>query len=226
MLIYFLFLTRAAFMKIAIILLLLFASPVAAQEEQEPPFTAENPLAALHDELKRVLVGANLPFTTEQENAVVLMVEERRRASEDLFGALMSFQSGPTGGQEADRLRSAIEWMRNEFNSRIQGYLTPEQLAVWSRFEASIGRSSSGAVEGARGRRPPAQTQYVRINNNAFTAEDLQYRFQGFGGHGFQGGGRQGVAAGVVVRVKRKSSSAAALARITATHSSCSKTTP
>lgn len=191
-------------MRIAIILLLLFASPVAAQDEAASS-AAENPLTALNDELKRVLAGANLPFTTEQEQAVVLMVEERRRASEDLFGALMNFQSGPTSGQEADRLRSAIEWMRNEFNSRIQGHLTPEQLAVWSRFQASTGRASSGAVDGARGRRPPAQTQYVRINNNAFTAEDLQYRFQGFGGPGgggggfpggggpgFQGGGRQG----------------------------------
>jgi hypothetical protein len=37
------------------------------------------------------------------------------QASEELFGSLMDFSACPTQGQEADRLRSAIEWMRDEF---------------------------------------------------------------------------------------------------------------
>jgi hypothetical protein len=57
-----------------------------------------NPLAKLKDELTQVLATANLPFTEEQERAIVLMMEDRRQASEDLFGNLMNFQAGPTRG--------------------------------------------------------------------------------------------------------------------------------
>ena len=92
-------------------------------------------MAELKDQLKRVLDEATLPFTDEQEQAIILMMEDRRKASEDLFGDLMNFSAGPTQGQEADRLRSAIEWMRGEFSSRLQNFLTPEQLAAWSRFQ-------------------------------------------------------------------------------------------
>ena len=91
-----------------------------------------NPLAELKDELKRVLADAGLPFTEEQESAVAIMMEDRRRASEDLFGDLMNFQAGPTRGDDADHLRSAIEWLRTEFLNRLQDYLTPQQLAAWS----------------------------------------------------------------------------------------------
>ena len=94
-------------------------------------FFLSSPLAILKDEVQRVLEEARLPFTAEQERAVVLMMEERRRASEDLFGGLMDFRAGPTQGQDADRLRSAIEWMRNEFLARLQNYLSEEQLAAW-----------------------------------------------------------------------------------------------
>src|SRR5438093_2836420 len=98
-----------------------------AQEHQALP---ENPLAQLKDEVKRVLAEAALPFADEQEKAIILMMEDRRKASEELFGDLMDFSAGPTRGEESDRLRSAIEWMRNEFLSRLQDYLRPEQLAI------------------------------------------------------------------------------------------------
>ena len=72
------------------------------------------------------------------------MMEDRRRASEDLFGDLMNFQAGPTRGDDADRLRSAIEWMRTEFLNRLQDYLTSQQLAAWgadqTRRQSIIGR--------------------------------------------------------------------------------------
>ena len=166
---------------LVVILLLLFATPLTAQE---PPSDAENPVTALKAEVERVLVDAALPFTPEQDRAIVLMLEERRRASEDLFGGLMDFRSGPTTGQEADRLRSALEWMRQEFISRLTDYLTPEQFEAWSRSY-----SASTAPEVA-GRKPLAETQFVRINNNAFTAEDPFYRFGPFfGGPGFGSGG-------------------------------------
>src|SRR3990172_3923973 len=130
---------RGASMRVVILVLLALASPVLARQQpsatQSPLAAAANPLAELKDEVQRVLADARLPFTEEQERSVVLMMEDRRQASEDLFGILMDFRAGPTQGQEADRMRSAIEWMREEFLKRLQDYLTPGQLAVWSRYQ-------------------------------------------------------------------------------------------
>src|SRR5690349_25066100 len=122
-------------MPAVILILIILASP--AQAQQTPAASpriiagAANPLTELKEEVQRVLADAKLPFTEEQERGIVIMMEDRRTASEDLFGNLMDFQAGPTRGEDADRLRSAIEWMRQEFLKRLQDYLTPEQLAAW-----------------------------------------------------------------------------------------------
>src|SRR5437867_7905891 len=162
-------------MKVAILVVLLSASPLIAQQT-----SGANPLAELKDEVKRVLAEANLPFTEEQERAIVIMMEDRRQASEDLFGELMNFQAGPTRGDDADHLRSAIEWMEGEFLKRLQDYLTPEQLAAWVAYRESEGeRNTSRSQDNLVpvGNSQQARTQYVRINNNAFTAEDGPFRF-------------------------------------------------
>ena len=163
-----------------ILCLLLRATPTIAQDS--PP-DAANPLAQLKDELVGVLAVADIPFSEEQDRAITLMLADRRRASEDLFGGLMDFSAGPTRGEEADRLRSAIEWMRNEFLSRLQDYLTPGQLAAWSLYVETSGLAGTtpgeeGVPTGGQG----SQTQFVRINNNPFTAEDPSYRSRRGGG--------------------------------------------
>src|SRR5262245_2013370 len=173
----------------SIFLILTFAATLIAQQAADAPqgliSAAANPLAELKEEVKRVLMDANVPFTEDQERAVVLMMEDRRQASEDLFGDLMNFRAGPTQGQDADRLRSAIAWMREEFLKRLQDYLRPEQVSAWnSYYEAATRQAVQRAEEGSLPTRDQqAQTQYVRINNNAFTAEDGPYRF-GQGGKG------------------------------------------
>src|SRR5713226_3158651 len=150
------------------------ASPMPVQQAATPPqgivAAAANPLAELKEELKRVLAGARLPFTEEQEHGIVIMMEDRRAASEDLFGSLMDFQAGPTRGDDADRLRSAIEWMRQEFLKRLQDYLTAEQLGAWTAYRGTSPTPQKSAQEvPARARQSrEAETQYVRINNNAF----------------------------------------------------------
>jgi len=150
---------------------------------QQPAAGSANPLAALKDEVARVLADAKIPFTEDQDRAIVLMMEERRQVSEELFGQIMDFSAGPTRGEQNDRARDAIEWMNADFRSRLQEFLTAEQLAVWNRFDAAR-NSKEVAVESRRpAAREAEQTQYVRINNNAFTAEDSTYRFgQGGGG--------------------------------------------
>src|SRR5262245_23229378 len=94
--------------QIATVLAILVLSSSADLLAQEPLNGTENPLAVLHEEVGRVLGEANLPFSEEQSQAIILMMEERRKASEDLFGDLNNFQAGPTRGQESDRLQSAI----------------------------------------------------------------------------------------------------------------------
>jgi hypothetical protein len=173
-----------------VLLIVLLAGPLVAQQTPAQPqgliAAAANPLAELKDEVKRVLADAGVPFTEDQERAIALMMEDRRQASEDLFGDLMNFRAGPTQGQDADRLRSAIEWLRGEFLTRLRDYLRPEQLSAWNSYYET--KTRPGAERSDENRAPgrqneQAQTQYVRINNNAFTAEDGPYRF-GQGGKG------------------------------------------
>jgi len=146
--------------------------------------TSSNPLVTLKDEVQRVLLEAKHPFTDDQERAIVLMMEERREVSEDLFGEIMDFRAGPTQGERGDRARDAIEWMRNDFLTRLRDFLTSDQNAAWSRhLEASATQRNTVAVAAAGASPRQQQTQYVRINNNVFTAEDVTYRF-GQGGAG------------------------------------------
>jgi hypothetical protein len=162
-------------------LLVALANPMLAQQtptsSQGIIAAAANPLAELKEELERVLTEAKLPFSGEQERGIVIMMEDRRAASEDLFGSLMDFQAGPTRGEDADRLRSAIEWMRQEFLTRLQDYLTPEQLRAWTVYRDTLSTAPVQEERQTTGQNREAQTQYVRINNNAFTAEDGPYRF-------------------------------------------------
>lgn len=173
-------------MRVAV-LLLLFALPAAAQDQSsaQRSLTTENPLATLKGQLMRVLADADVPFTPAQEDAIVLMMEERRQASEAMFGDLMNYSDGPRSGIDAERLQSAISWMRNEFLTRVKDYLVPEQLEAWNTAQAAAAAEAAATAEAAPAtaapRRAAAQTQYVRINNNRFTAEDANF---GIGGGG------------------------------------------
>jgi hypothetical protein len=178
-------------------LVLLLAAPVSAQEDLA---TDDNPLAALKADLTRALAAAEVPFQEEQDRDITLRMEDRLQASEALFGGLMDFRGGPTSGQQAERLQSAIGWLRNEFLTRVNDYLTPDQLSVWNGYRSSADATAGSGIETPATQRPQ-QTQYVRINNNRFTAEDVQFQggggtFQGnFGGNfnpNFNGGNNRG----------------------------------
>src|SRR5438874_13668097 len=116
-------------MKVAILVVLLSASPLIAQQT-----SGANPLAELKDEVKRLLAEANLPLTEEQERAIVIMMEDRRQASEDRFGDVMNLQAGPRRGDDADHLRSALAWTEGESRRRLQGYLTRRRRAAWAAY--------------------------------------------------------------------------------------------
>src|SRR3954468_24622352 len=137
-------------LKRVLIMLLLLSATVFAQD----PAKDSNPLIELRDELKKVLSDASFPFTEQQDKAIALMMEERRQASEDLFGQLMDYRSGPVQGQQQDRAVAAIQWMQAEFKKRLSGVLTPEQTAVWDRHEKEKAATTEKTAAAA-----PAQSQ-------------------------------------------------------------------
>ena len=151
-------------------LVLLFAIPVFAQE----PTKDKNPLIELRDELKQTLADAGVPFTEEQEKAIALMMEDRRQASEDLFGQLMDYRGGPVQGQQQDRAVAAIQWIEGEFKKRLGSYLSKEQMAAWESHE-KVKAATSERAGAAPPPAAPQQTQLIRINNNMFTAEGPCY---------------------------------------------------
>ena len=148
--------------------MLLLATPLLAQESAKE----QNPLVELRDQVKKVLADASVPFTEDQEKSIALMMEDRRQASEELFGQLMDFRNGPVSGQQQDRAVAAIQWMQAEFKKRLNGFLTPAQSSVWEKFEGTL---ATAATANGAAPPPPQQTQLIRINNNMFTAEGPCY---------------------------------------------------
>jgi len=164
------------------VVLALFVSgtPLGAQDG-EGRLTTRNPLDVIRDELVQVLDEASVPFDPAQEAAIILVLEESRQASEQLFGNVMNFSGGPPQGDEVERAMAGIEWMNNEFRQRVRAYLTAEQLEVWDAHLSSTAvELESGAPTAGSSR-----VQQIRINNNAFTAEN------GNGGSFNSGGGVQ-----------------------------------
>jgi hypothetical protein len=101
---------------------LLAAAPLAAHEA---PTAGDNPLAPLKADVVRILADAELPFESEQDRALTLMMEERLQASETLFGGLTDFRSVRRAVRRRNVWQSAIEWLRGEFLTRVNDYLTP-----------------------------------------------------------------------------------------------------
>jgi len=153
---------------LALLMLMLLAMPSAAQEGQG--LLTRNPLDDILDELRELLSGAGVPFGRQQETAIVLALEESRLASEQLFGNVMNFSSGPPRGENVERAQAGIAWMNDDFRRRVRAYLEPGQLEVWEEFlEGSAAESAESADEAGGASR---QVQQIRINNNAYTAEN------------------------------------------------------
>ena len=119
------------------------------------------------------------------------MIEDRRQASEDLIGQLMDFSGGPVQGNQLDRAVAGIKSMIDEFRKNLRESLTGEQLAAWETYEAGEGvqvldqmikRLTGGSTA-------KQETQFMRITNNAFTAEHGWYNGQAVSSEVVQRGG-------------------------------------
>ena len=122
---------RALLTRVGLTAAILFLAAACAAEQDSSKIFTRNPLDEIRDELMMVLEAAGVPFTAEQQKSVTFVLEESRRASEQLFGSVMDFSSGPPQGEQLDRAMAAIKWMNEDFAKRIRNYLTPEQLAAW-----------------------------------------------------------------------------------------------
>ena len=142
---------------------------------QEPVSSAENPLAQLKDEVKRVLEEAQLPFNEEQEKAIVLMMEDRRKASEDLFGGLDGLQCRADAGSGSRPAAFRHRMDAKRIHRPASGLSAARATRGLEPYQERQARTAATA-EAAEARNSRRQTQFVRINNNAFTSTEAPTR--------------------------------------------------
>ena len=102
-------------MRIALIALsvAVTAGPVFAQDGEG--LLVQNPLDEIRESLADTLEAAEVPFSDEQVEAIALVMDEQRRATEDLFGQVFNFSGGPPQGAQLDRALAGIAWMTEAF---------------------------------------------------------------------------------------------------------------
>jgi hypothetical protein len=153
----------------------------------------QNPLDELRTALTDALDEAGVPFTAQQVQQIALVMDEQRRATEQLFGQVLDFSNGPPQGAQLDRALAGIAWMSEAFLDNVDTVLTPEQNEAWT--QARIGGDVPAAARLGEDGQPQQQARggssqqiaQIRINNNPYTAETLTGAF-GFGGGGRGGG--------------------------------------
>jgi len=154
------------YLRQLVLLIVLTALPANAQ------LVTQNPLDQLKEQLAEVLAEASVPFTPEQEGQVALLVEEQRQASENLFGEIMDFSNGIPEGAERDRALASIQWIHDEFRSKLPDYLTIDQRAAVEEFE-SQGGTLAARIEGVEeAGTEVSQIQQIRVSNNTFNVEN------------------------------------------------------
>ena len=159
----------------------------------------QNPLDEIRNSLADTLEAAEMPFTEAQVRQIALVMDEQRRATEELFGQIFDFSGGPPQGAQLDQALAGIAFMSEAFLEDVDDVLTPEQGDAWlqARMEGTVPASArlgeDGAPPARRGGGTSGQIAQIRINNNPYTAETLTGGFGGFGGgRGGGGGGRGG----------------------------------
>jgi hypothetical protein len=123
-----------------LLLLIALLVPAAAAAQ----VTTTNPLDDMKARVSQLLHEAGVPLSDEQNRQLVLVMEDQRRVSERLLGAMMDFSGGPVRGADRDRALAGVQWMNEAFASTLEGILTPEQNRIWSEYRAAEVRASGG----------------------------------------------------------------------------------
>ena len=105
----------------------------AALAGQERGMVVQNPLDEIRDALAATLDASGVPFTEAQVQTIALVMDEQRRASEELFGQVLDFSGGPPQGAQLDQALAGIAWMSEAFLSNLDDVLTQEQSEAWMR---------------------------------------------------------------------------------------------
>ena len=163
------------------LLIVVTAGSVFAQEREG--LLVQNPLDEIHEALAGTLQAAGLPFSDEQLEAIALVMDEQRRATEDLFGQMFNFSGGPPLGVQLDRALAGIAWMTEAFLDNVDEVLTPEQNTAWlrARMEGTVPErarldADAEAASASDGAGTSSQISQIRINNNPYTAESRAFR--------------------------------------------------
>jgi hypothetical protein len=154
-------------MKLALVtfLYVLFTTSAFAQ------LTARNPVDELKDEMTQALQNAQVPFSTDQERQLALLIEEERQAAENLFGVTWDFSNGPPQGEQRDQALAGIKWMYEELKKKLPAYMTGAQKAAWEKHEGRM-TSDGPATEAPEPRgSSKGKIQQIRVTNNAFNVE-------------------------------------------------------
>ena len=166
----------------AIVCGLLIVMSVDSVLAQEPSgLLVQNPLVAIRDALASVLDEAALPFTEAQVQQIALVMDEQRRATEELFGQVFNFSGGPPQGAQRDRALAGIAWMTEAFLDDVERVLTSAQSAAWlqARQEGGVPervRLDADAPDApAGGAGTSSQVAQIRINNNPYTVENRTF---------------------------------------------------
>ena len=157
----------------------LCASTVLAQDGQG--LLVQNPLDEIRDALAATLDEAEVPFTPDQVEEIALVMDEQRRATEELFGQVFNFSGGPPQGAALDRALAGIAWMTESFLTSLDTVLTESQNDVWmqARLEGAVperARLDPDSVAASGGAGSSSQIAQIRINNNPYTAESRAFR--------------------------------------------------
>ena len=182
--------------RIIVVTLVSLVLATAAFGQQGEGLLIENPLDEIRSALAEILEDSGIPFTKDQAQAIALVMDEQRRATEELFGQVLDFRGGPPRGAQLDQALAGIAFMSESFLESLEPVLTPEQNEAWmaARLEgavpegAQIGAEAGGVAVGGGG--TSDQISQIRINNNPYTAETLAQG--GFGGRGRRGRGGGG----------------------------------
>ena len=170
----------------------------SAFAQEQSGLMVQNPLDEIRDALAGTLEDADMPFTEDQVQAIVLVMDEQRRATEELFGEVLDFSAGPPQGDQLDEALAGIAWMSEAFLENVDEVLTPEQSETWmsARTAGDVPESArldgAGDAEGGQGRGGAGSSEQIaqiRINNNPFTTESLGNRGGFFNGNFNRGRG-------------------------------------
>jgi hypothetical protein len=132
--------------------------------------TARNPVDELKEQVTEALVLAGVPFTTDQERQLALLIEDARQAAENLFGETWDFSQGPPQGEQQDQALAGIRFMYDQLHSKLPAYMTAVQRGAWESYQSEQGVAlySGDSEDTGTG---SGRIQQIRVTNNAFNVE-------------------------------------------------------